>query len=62
MVLNNRISNRFLNSLTNPYDMDENNRLPKQMIDLLLEIQIVLLTVLVVKVLIPYLNNYTKKD
>ena len=62
MVLNNRISNRFHNSLTNPSLMDENNRLPKQMIDLLLEIQIVLLTVLVVKVLIPYLNNYTKKD
>ena len=62
MVLNNRISNRFYSSLTNPYDMDENNRLPKQMIDFLLEIQIVLLTVLVVKVLLPYINDYTKKD
>ena len=62
MVLNNRINNRFYNSLTNTPNLDENNRLPKQMIDLLLEIQIVLLTVLVVKVLIPYLNNYTKKD
>ena len=62
MVFNNRISNRFYNSTSNPHDLDENNRLPKQMIDFLLEIQIVLLTVLVVKVLIPYINDYTKKD
>ena len=62
MVYNHSTYIRFLNSPSNTHDLDENNRLPKPMIDILLEIQIVLLTVLVVKVLIPYINDYTKKD
>ena len=62
MVSNHSTYIRFYSSTSNTPDLDENNRLPKPMIDILLEIQIVLLTVLVVKVLIPYINDYTKKD